>query len=77
MPPWLRVSDGVDVRFIVILEERWHGAAVGSTEDVFEADCPGEAERVAVRAWTRAKPGRKFVPLLTVALHAPQEAGRG
>jgi hypothetical protein len=72
----LRCRDGADVRFIVILEERWRGAAVGSTEDMFEADGPHEAEGLAIRAWRLAKPGRTFAPLLTVALHIPEE-GRG
>ncbi|MGZ4334996.1 MAG: hypothetical protein ACXVRJ_12105 [Gaiellaceae bacterium] len=67
------------MRFIVILEKRWHGAAVGSTEDVFEADGPREAERLSIRAWrlTKPKPGRTFAPLLTVAVREPEEAEDG
>ena len=53
---------------MVILEERWRGALVGSTEDVFEADCAQEAERIAVHSWMRVKPGRTFEPLLTLEL---------
>jgi hypothetical protein len=65
------------MRFIVMLEERLHGAAGGSTEDVFEAKHAREAEELALRDWRVAKPGRTFTPLLTIALHGKEEVGRG
>ena len=69
--------DGAGVRFVVMLEERLQGAAVGSTEDVFDASGPLEAERLAIGAWRVAKPDGTFVPLLTVTLHDPEETGDG
>jgi hypothetical protein len=53
--------------FVVTLEVRRHGSPCGTTEDVIEATSIDEAERLAIAAWTAARPDRTFAPLLTVA----------
>lgn len=51
--------------FVVTLEIRYRGAAVGTTEDVIEAETADEAERIAIERWRAKRPNRAFAPLLT------------
>jgi hypothetical protein len=50
----------------VILAVVLHGATVGSTDDVIEAEDAADAEAKAIAAWRAAGPGCSFRPLLTM-----------
>jgi len=54
-------------RFVVMLAVSLHGETVGSTRDEFDAPTADEAERLAIDAWTTARPECTFRPLLTLA----------
>ena len=51
--------------YTVILNVSQNGAAVGSTNDVIEAESADEAERKAIEAWKVARPACSFTPLFT------------
>ncbi len=44
------------MEFIVLLEIEVRGVPCGSTEDLIEADSPGQAEEKAIAAWGRSVP---------------------
>lgn len=56
------------MKFRVVLEIRMKGGtAIGSTDDVFEAPTPSDAEAIAIAAWTSLDPANKYAPLLTIS----------